>query len=58
MRRLVPSAPEVKAILARIVFPPPLQRAFVFSWSLWRRVHQACAAEANYRARATSHPQL
>jgi len=50
MRRLVPSVPEIKAILARLVFPPPVVRVFVFSWSLWRRLHQAHAAEAHYRA--------
>jgi hypothetical protein len=58
MRRLVPSAPEIKTILARLLFPPPILRAFVFSWSLWRRVHQARAAEAQYRARAVKHTQL
>jgi hypothetical protein len=52
MRRLVPSVPEIKAILARLVFPPPVVRVFVFSWSLWRRLHQAHAAEAHYRARS------
>src|SRR5579863_7770127 len=51
MRRLLPSAPEIKAILARLAFPPPVLRVFVFSCSLWRRVHQARAAEAHYRAR-------
>jgi hypothetical protein len=58
MRRLIPSAPEIKTILARIVFPPPIARAFVFSWSLWRRIHQAHAAEAHYRARRVIQPQL
>jgi hypothetical protein len=58
MRRLVPSAPEIKAILAWLVFPPSIRRAFVFSWSLWRRIHQARAAKAHYRARSTSNRQL
>jgi hypothetical protein len=58
MRRLIPSAPEIKTILARLVFPPPLARAFVFGWSLWRRVHQAHAAEAHYRARHRIQTQL
>jgi hypothetical protein len=58
MRRLVPSAPEIKAILVRLVFPPPILRAFVFSWSLWRRVHQARAAEAHYRAKSCFNTQL
>jgi len=58
MRRLIPSAPEIKTILARLVFPPPIVRAFVFSWSLWRRVHQAHAAEAHYRARHAMQLQL
>jgi hypothetical protein len=51
MRRLIPSSPEIKTILARLLFPPLVLRAFVFAWSLWRRIHQARAAEAHYRAR-------
>jgi hypothetical protein len=58
MRRLIPSAPEIKTILARLVFPPAIVRAFVFSWSLWRRIHQAHAAEAHYRARYSTQGQL
>jgi hypothetical protein len=58
MRRLIPSAPEIKTILARLVFPPLIVRTFVFGWSLWRRVHQAHAAEAHYRARRTTQLQL
>jgi hypothetical protein len=58
MRRLVPTAPEIKAILARLVFPPPILRVFEFSWSLWRRIHQARAAEAHYRARPNPNTQL
>jgi hypothetical protein len=58
MRRLIPSAPEIKTILARPVFPPPIVRAFVFSWSLWRRLHQANAAEAHYRVRHAMQLQL
>ncbi len=38
--------------------PASLVRAFVFGWSLWRRVHQAHAAEAHYRARNGTKMQL
>jgi hypothetical protein len=58
MRRLVPSAPEIKVLVARLVFPPQVRRAFVFAWSLWRRLHQARAAEAHYSVRHTSNTQL
>jgi hypothetical protein len=57
MRRLLPSTPEIKTILTRLVFPPPIVRAFVFSWSLRRRIHQAHAAEAHYRARHSTQLQ-
>jgi hypothetical protein len=58
MRGLIPSAPEIKTIMARLVFPPPIVPAFVFSWSRWRRLHQADAAEAHYRARHVAQLQL
>ena len=58
LRRLIPSAPEIKTILAHLVFPPPIVRVFVFSWSLRRRIHQAYAAAAHYRARRATQLQL
>ena len=58
MRSLVPSVPEIRTLLAQIIFPPPLIRALVFSWSLWRRTDQAPAAEAHYRNSASQYVQL
>jgi hypothetical protein len=41
--------PEIRTLLARLQFIPPLAVAFVVSWSMWRRRHQAKAAIAHYK---------
>ncbi|MER8608075.1 hypothetical protein NKH48_31040, partial [Mesorhizobium sp. M1233] len=43
MAALVPSVPEIRYLLARILIFPPTQKPFIIAWSLWRRRHQAAA---------------
>lgn len=56
MAALVPSVPEIRYLLARILIFPPTQKPFIIAWSLWRRRHQAAAAICHYKQRG--HPQL
>jgi hypothetical protein len=56
MVALVPSVPEIRYLLARMLIFPPTQRPFIIAWSLWRRRHQAVATLCHYRRR--SHAQL
>jgi hypothetical protein len=51
MAALVPSVPEIRYLLARILLKPPLDlgQAFIIAWSLWRRTHQLNAASAHYK---------
>jgi len=55
---LIPSVPEIRALLARLVLPPRLARPFVFAWSHWRRNHQAHAAKAHYKRQRKLQAQL
>ena len=56
MRRLtrlalrLPSLPEIRYLIARLLLTPIVQPAFVLAWSSWRRRHQADAAHAHYRS--------
>ena len=56
MAALVPSVPEIRYLLARILIFPPTQKTFIVAWSLWRRRHQAAATTGHYKRRA--YPQL
>jgi hypothetical protein len=49
MLALVPTVPEIRYLLGRLVTTPPVRRPFIMAWSVWRRRHQAKAAEAHYR---------
>jgi hypothetical protein len=49
MAALVPSVPEIRYLLARLLIQPPTQRPFVLAWSLWRRRHQAAATLSHYK---------
>lgn len=49
MRALVPTVPEIRYLLARLLLKSPGKTAFVIAWSIWRRQHQAKAAEAHYQ---------
>ena len=51
MAALVPSVPEIRYLLARLLLRPPVGTAFVFAWSIWRRTHQFNAARAHYKTR-------
>ena len=51
MTTLVPSVPEIRYLLARLLLKPPNSTAFVMQWSLWRRKHQLEAAKAHYKSR-------
>jgi hypothetical protein len=56
MAALVPSVPEIRYLIARILIFPPTQKPFIIAWSLWRRRHQAAATFSHYRRRP--HAQL
>lgn len=49
MAALLPSVPEIRYLLAQMLFRPPITTAFVLAWSIWRRQHQSEAAKAHYR---------
>lgn len=49
MVALVPTMPEIRYLLARLLLRPPISASFVIEWSLWRRQHQADAAIAHKR---------
>ena len=46
---LLPTVPEIRYLLARLLLRPPIRTRFIMAWSLWRRPHQAKAAAAHYR---------
>jgi hypothetical protein len=46
---LLPTVPEIRYLLARVLLRPPVRTRFIMAWSLWRRQHQAKAAAAHYR---------
>jgi hypothetical protein len=45
----LPSVPEIRYLIARLLLSPIARPAFVLAWSAWRRRHQAAAAAAHYR---------
>jgi len=50
------SVPEIRTLLARLLFHPIAKLGFVIAWSRRQRHHQAHAAKAHYRRR--QHGQL
>ena len=46
---LLPTVPEIRYLLARLLLRPPRRARFILAWSLWRRKHHAQAAAAHYR---------
>jgi hypothetical protein len=54
MVALVPTMPEIRYLLARLLLRPPISAAFVIAWSIWRRQHQADAAIAHYKRRSNA----
>jgi len=51
MAALVPTVPEIRYLLARLLLRPPIGTTFIMAWSLWRRCHQFTAAIAHYKRR-------
>lgn len=52
MEELLPlTVPEVRRLLCRLVWLPVQPAGSVFSWSYWRRRHQARARRYHYRRR-------
>jgi len=51
MAALLPSVPEIRYLLARLILRPRGAARFILAWSLWRRQHQLGAAKAHYRRR-------
>jgi len=51
MVALVPSVPEIRYLLARILIFPPTQKPFIMAWSVWRRRHQCAATFSHYKSR-------
>ncbi|MCG2601442.1 MAG: hypothetical protein KBO59_28505 [Achromobacter sp.] len=51
MADLIPSVPEIRHLLARLLLKPPLTTTYIIGWSLWRRRHQVKAAAAHYKRR-------
>jgi hypothetical protein len=49
LQALLPSVPEIRYLFARLLIRPPISTAFVIAWSLWRRRHQAAAAQSHYK---------
>jgi hypothetical protein len=43
------SVAELRRLLARLVWCPPVDPAFTLSWSVWRRRHQATARRTHYQ---------
>jgi hypothetical protein len=48
---LLPTVPEIRYLLARLLLRSPTRPAFIMAWSLWRRTHQADAENRHYRRR-------
>jgi hypothetical protein len=51
MATLIPSVPEIRYLLARLLLRPPIATPFILAWSFWRRTHQLSAAAAHYKKR-------
>jgi len=47
------TVPEVRRLLASMVWPPPSEPGHVLAWSTWRRRHQARARRAHYQRQRT-----
>ena len=46
---ILPSVPEIRYLIARLLLTPIVQASFILNWSRWRRQHQANAANAHRR---------
>lgn len=43
----LPSVPEIRYLIARLLLAPITRVRYVLAWSRWRRRHQATAADAH-----------
>jgi hypothetical protein len=43
------SVAELRRLLARLVWCPPVDPMFTLAWSIWRRRHQATARRTHYQ---------
>jgi len=50
----LPSVPEIRYLIARLLLPPIAQASFILNWSRWRRQHQTTAADAHRRRQSKS----
>jgi hypothetical protein len=48
----LPSVPEIRYLIARLLLAPIVRTSFILAWSRWRRTHQATAANAHRRRRS------
>jgi hypothetical protein len=48
----LPSVPEIRYLIGRLLFAPIVRTGFILAWSRWRRQHQAKAAYAHRRRRS------
>jgi hypothetical protein len=49
----MPSVPEIRNLLAKLLLKSPFRRPVVLAWSAWRRRHQQRAANAHYHQQKT-----
>jgi hypothetical protein len=54
----LPTTPEIRSLIAKLLLPIRRHPAFVWAWSRWRREHQAQAAISHRKQRSYMHPQL
>jgi hypothetical protein len=52
MADLVPSVPEIRYLLARLLLRPPISTTATIAWSMWRRRHQLSATISHYKHRS------
>jgi hypothetical protein len=46
----LPSLPEIRGLIAKLLLRSSLRLPFILAWSAWRPRHQLTAAEAHYQA--------
>jgi hypothetical protein len=54
----LPTTPEIRSLIAKLVLTIRTHPAFVWAWSRWRREHQAQAALSHWRRHSDKQPQL
>jgi hypothetical protein len=54
----LPTTPEIRSLIAKLLLPIRTHPAFVWAWSRWRREHQAQAALSHRKRRSCMHLQL